>query len=86
MFHAELLRNRVLVWNHEEGSALYKEGFYGKPLGIRKPKTFDFDRPLELSLFEALYLLTKNRIELIDKINNIQLAPDSFLAIAKQNF
>lgn len=84
--HAELLRSRVVVWNHEEGSSLYKEGFYGKPLGIRKPKTFEFDRPLELSLFESLYLLTKNKIELVDNINSTQLDPQGFLAIAKQNF
>lgn len=86
VIHAELLRNRVVVWNHEEGSSLYKEGFYGKPLGIRKPKSFEFDRPLELSLFESLYLLTKSKIELMDNINSKQLDPQSFLEIARQNF
>ncbi|NVM55848.1 MAG: tRNA-intron lyase [Candidatus Helarchaeota archaeon] len=84
--HGELIRNRVIVWNHEDGSKLYKEGFYGKPLGIRKPKSFEFDRPLELSLFEALYLLTKKKIEVYDKINDIDLDTQTLLKIAKENF
>jgi len=64
---AELIEgNRVIVWNPEEGSRLYGEGFYGQPLGIRKPKTPQFNKPLELSLIEALYLLERGRIEIYD--------------------
>jgi tRNA-intron endonuclease len=86
IIRAELLQNRVVVWNHEEGSTLYKEGFYGKPLGIRKPKSFEFNRPLELSLFETLYLLNKNRIEVYNKLNEAILDSESLLKIAKENF
>ncbi len=86
VIHTELLENRVIVWNHEEGSNLYKEGFYGKPLGIRKPKSFEFNRPLELSLFEALYLLNKKRIEIFDKSHNKMLTEQDLLQIAIQNF
>jgi tRNA-intron endonuclease len=86
IIRAELLQNRVVVWNHEEGSTLYKEGFYGKPLGIRKPKSFEFNRPLELSLFETLYLLNKNRIEVYNKLNEEILDSQSLLKIAKENF
>ena len=59
---ASLVGNRVIIFDPEKGSRLYKDGFYGKPVGIRKPKTFDFDRPLELSLIEALYLLEQEKI------------------------
>ncbi|TFG05905.1 MAG: tRNA-intron lyase [Promethearchaeota archaeon] len=83
---AELIGNRVMVWKPEQGSQLYKEGFYGKPLGIRKPKSFDFDRPLELSLFEARYLLSKKKITLFDKSTNCKLDSDTLLKIAKVNF
>ena len=83
---AELIRNRVIVWNYQDGSKLYKEGFYGKPLGIRKPKSFEFERPLEISLFEALYLLSKNKIEVFDKINNKYLEKATLLKIASENF
>ncbi len=84
--NAELIQNRVIVWNYQDGSKLYKEGFYGKPLGIRKPKSFEFERPLELSLFETLYLLSKNKIELFDKINEKNLDNESLIKIAKENF
>ncbi|MFX0067790.1 MAG: tRNA-intron lyase [Promethearchaeota archaeon] len=63
---AKLVKNSVVVWNPKAGSFLYKHGFYGKPVGIRKPKIPEFDRPLELSLLEAAYLLEKNRIALVD--------------------
>lgn len=60
---AQIIENKVVVWNPTDGSALYAKGFFGKPLGIRKPKTSEFDRPSQLSFFEALYLLRKGIIE-----------------------
>lgn len=64
---AELFGTHVIVWDPEEGSTLYKEGFFGQPISIRKPKTFDFNCPVELSLLEALYLVEKERIKLVHK-------------------
>ncbi|MFX1293477.1 MAG: tRNA-intron lyase [Promethearchaeota archaeon] len=86
IIHAELLRDRVIVWNYEEGSRLYKEGFYGKPLGIRKPKSFEFNRPLELSLFESIYLLTKKKIEVYNKSNDENLTEQTLLQTAIRAF
>jgi tRNA-intron endonuclease len=86
VIHAEILQDRVIVWNYEEGSSLYKDGFYGKPLGIRKPKSFEFNRPLELSLFEALYLLSKKKIQVFDNINDKKLSEDELLQISIKNF
>ena len=37
-------------------------GFYGKPLGIPKPKSPDFKVPLILDLMEGVYLLEKGII------------------------
>jgi tRNA-intron endonuclease len=71
---AELYETHIIVWNPEEGSTLYREGFYGQPISIRKPKTFDFKCPLELSLLEALYLLEKQRINLIDEKTKNQIS------------
>ena len=59
---AQIIENKVVVWNPSDGSSLYARGFFGKPLGIRKPKTAEFDRPSQLSFFEALYLLRKGAI------------------------
>ncbi len=58
----ELIENFLVVWNPEKGSELYKMGFYGKPLGIPKPKIPEFDVPLILDLIEGLYLAEKNKI------------------------
>jgi tRNA-intron endonuclease len=58
----ELIENFLVVWNPEEGSQLYKTSFYGKPLGIPKPKIPDFKVPLVLDLMEGLYLVEQGRI------------------------
>ena len=61
-FSAELLGSNLIVWDSDEGSELYKSGFYGKPVGIAKPKTAEFNVPLILDLIEGLYLLEKKII------------------------
>jgi tRNA-intron endonuclease len=71
---AELFETHVIVWNPQDGSTLYREGFYGQPISIRKPKTFDFTCPVELSLLEALYLLEKQRINLLDEKTKNQMS------------
>ncbi len=43
---AQLFENRLVVWDPDEGSALYNMGFYGKPVGIAKPKPTGFTVPL----------------------------------------
>ncbi len=58
----ELIENFLVVWSPTEGSELYKRGFYGKPLGIAKPKVPEFNVPLILDLMEGLYLLEKETI------------------------
>jgi tRNA-intron endonuclease len=60
--NAELIENFLVVWNNSEGSKLYGEGFYGKPLGIAKPKIPEFTVPLILDLMEGLYLTEKGTI------------------------
>ncbi len=65
---AILIGNRIIVLTSEEGSILYREGYFGKPVGIRKPKSFNFgNNPLELSLVEALFLIKQDRIEIFDE-------------------
>ena len=62
----ELIENFLVVWNHAEGSQLYKTGFYGKPLGIPKPKIPEFKVPLLLDLMEGLYLIEKKKISIYE--------------------
>lgn len=58
----EFIENFLVVWNPAEGSELYKMGFYGKPLGIPKPRVPEFNVPLILDLMEGLYLAEKGTI------------------------
>ena len=62
----ELIENFLVVWNTAEGSQLYKTGFYGKPLGIPKPKIPEFKVPLLLDLMEGLYLVEKGKITIYE--------------------
>jgi tRNA-intron endonuclease len=58
----EFIENFLVVWNPADGSELYEMGFYGKPLGIPKPKIPGFSVPLILDLMEGLYLTEKGMI------------------------
>ncbi len=41
---AELFGTRLIVWDSKEGLGIYRSGFFGKPVGIPKPKPDqDFD-------------------------------------------
>ena len=62
-----LFENRIVVWDIEASRRLFKDGYYGKPLGIPKPKDFEFDAPLILDLMEGYYLATKKVIEVEDQ-------------------
>ena len=58
----ELIENFLIVWNPKDGTELYKNGYYGKPLGISKPKIPEFKVPLILDLMEGVYLAEKGII------------------------
>ncbi len=58
----ELIENRIVVWNIEDSKDLFGSGYYGKPIGIPKPKIEEIDAPLILDLIEGLYLLESKRI------------------------
>jgi tRNA-intron endonuclease len=58
----ELTENRVTVWDIASAQQLFREGYYGKPLGIPKPKNFDFEAPLVLDLIEAYYLIKAKKL------------------------
>lgn len=62
----ELIENFLVVWDSTKGSQLYKAGYYGKPLGILKPKIPEFDAPLILDLMEGLYLVENKKIEIYE--------------------
>ena len=67
----ELVENFLVVWKPEDGTKLYKMGFYGKPVGILKPKNPEFEVPLILDLMEGLYLTEKKIITVYKKSKKV---------------
>ncbi|MBC8252290.1 MAG: tRNA-intron lyase [Nitrosopumilus sp.] len=59
---SELIDNRIIVWNINDSRKLFSQGYYGKPIGIPKPKIEEIDVPLILDLIEGLYLLENKKI------------------------
>ena len=43
---SELIENRIIVWNIEDSKKLFSQGYYGKPIGIPKPKPEEINVPL----------------------------------------
>ena len=62
----EFIENFLVVWDPQVGSELYRKGYYGKPLGIAKPKVPEFNVPLVLDLMEGLYLAEKKMIKVYE--------------------
>ncbi len=58
----QLVENRIIVWSASDSRKLFGSGYYGKPIGMPKPKLDEIDVPLILDLIEGLYLLRCKRI------------------------
>ena len=83
MIQVELIDNFLIVWNPIEGSQLYKTAYYGKPVGIPKPKIPEFDVPLVLDLMEGLYLAETEQIEIYENPNETKVNLKKLRAKAK---
>jgi tRNA-intron endonuclease len=81
---AQLIDKHVIIWDYELGSEIYQLGYFGKPVGIRKPKSPRFDRPLELTLLEAAFLLEKNIISIREE--GKILTNEEFRTISEERF
>lgn len=63
MITGRLVENRIVIWNIPDSRTIFGIGYYGKPLGVSKPKGTDFDAPLVLDLIEGCYLVESNRLK-----------------------
>ena len=82
-----LIGTKVIVFNHFFASILYGFGrYFGIPVGIRKPKGHIFTKPLELTLFEALYLLKNKKIDIILQKSEKKLGKEEFYQFACDNY
>jgi tRNA-intron endonuclease len=80
-----LFENRVVVWDIDASRRLFKEGYYGKPLGIPKPKDFEFNAPLILDLMEGYYLVTKKVIDVEDQSGR-ELSPKALHEVCEASY
>ena len=84
---AELIGTRLIVWDHKEGLGIYRSGFFGKPVGIPKPKPDqDFDVPLLLDLMEGLYLLENRQIKVVDGRTKRKVGRSVLLKVARETY
>jgi len=84
---AELIGTRLIVWDYKAGLGIYRSGFFGKPVGIPKPKPDqDFEVPLLLDLMEGLYLLENKRISVIDGRSKKTLGKSVLLKAARETY
>jgi tRNA-intron endonuclease len=85
MFTGKLLGNRIMVWDIEESQHLYKMGFFGKPMGIHKPKDSEFKAPLILDVIEALYLVEKKLLRVLN-IEGAEISFNELFKICKRDY
>lgn len=80
----EIIENRIIVWNIEDSKKLFSEGYYGKPIGIPKPKPDEINVPLILDLIEGLYLLEKKKISIFQ--NKKKILEDKMRELCKKEY
>ncbi len=66
----ELVENRIIVWDIKDSQTLFGNGYYGKPIGMPKPKIEEIDVPLVLDLIEGLYLLENDEIVIVRRVHD----------------
>ena len=79
----ELLENRLIVWNTDDSKKLFSDGYYGKPIGIPKPKFDEIDVPLILDLIEGYYLMLKSKIQIFR--NKKRITTNNMLKICQEH-
>jgi len=60
----EIIENRIIVWDIQESRDLFRNGYFGKPIGIPKPDPDKINVPLILDLMEGCYLLEISKIKI----------------------
>jgi tRNA-intron endonuclease len=80
----ELIDNRIVVWNIKDSQKLFSSGYYGKPIGMSKPKIEEINVPLILDLIEGYYLLQESKVS-ISKMKK-KVTEKKMLEICRQEY
>ena len=84
-FEAILLGKRIIVVDKRQANNLYRLGYYGRFVSIKKVKRLDVEDYLELSPMEALYLMEKKLLKIVDENGDI-VTTREILNIAKKEY
>ena len=82
--NGDLIENRIVVWNIKDSQNLFKHGYFGKPIGIPKPKTDEINVPLILDLIEGCYLQEISKIKIYK--NNKKISLNEIIKICKKEY
>ena len=80
----DLIENRIVVWDIKDSQNLFKHGYFGKPIGIPKPKTDEINVPLILDLIEGCYLQEMSKIKIYK--NNKKISLNEIIKICKKEY
>ncbi|MFX0102822.1 MAG: tRNA-intron lyase [Candidatus Hodarchaeota archaeon] len=85
-YEGKLIGDQVLIFDKEQGSSLYAKGFYGKPIGIKKPDpNLAFNRELQLNLLEAIYLMENEWLTVTESKTGEPRTKEDLIKIAIAN-
>ncbi|NMC06423.1 MAG: tRNA-intron lyase [Candidatus Lokiarchaeota archaeon] len=86
-YFGKLIADQVILFDHAQGSSLYAKGFYGKPIGIKKPDpNLSFDRELQLDMLEAVHLAKKGWLVVTDSATGKQFEANELERIAAERY
>ena len=81
----EVLKDsRLIVWSLKQGKKLYTAGYFGKPLGVSKPREEVFEAPLILDPIEGVYLLDKGLIKVVSGLERRDVSLDELQVVARE--
>jgi len=80
----DLIENRIVIWDIKDSQNLFKHGYFGKPIGIPKPKTDEINVPLILDLIEGCYLQEISKIQIYK--NNKKISLNEIIKICKKEY
>lgn len=84
-YSGTLVESRIIIWDIEDSRSIFSLGYYGKPLGIYKPKGIDFDTPLILDLIEGYYLVG-SRLLTVNKVNGEKIILKELKEICRKQY
>jgi tRNA-intron endonuclease len=84
-FTGRLLGNRIMIGNVEESHELYRMGFFGKPIGVHKPKVGEFNAPIILDVIEGLYLVERKVLRVLN-VNGSEISFEELLKICRKDY